>query len=144
MAGTRTKLSSETKQKSYHQVPLSAPALQLLVDMQAKAKGPCLFPGRDGKGHMVEIKTSWNHVRKAAQFDEPTRLHDVRHTLASILVSGGRSLPVIGALLGHSNSSTTNRYAHFVARSAARRDRDGRRRHLGGESAEIVPLRKGS
>jgi integrase len=139
--GTWTKLSSDTKQDTYHQIPLSGPALQLLVDMQAKTKGPYLFPGRDGRDHMVEIKTSWNHVRKVAQFDEPTRLHDVRHTLASILVSGGRGLPVIGAMLGHSNPSTTNRYAHLYLdplREAAE--------HVGAvvtqrPEAEVVPLR---
>jgi site-specific recombinase XerD len=40
-------------------------------------------------------------------------LHDLRHSFASIAVSGGASLPIIGALLGHKDVSTTQRYAHL-------------------------------
>ena len=40
-------------------------------------------------------------------------MHDLRHSYASILVSAGLSLPVIGALLGHAKPSTTARYAHL-------------------------------
>jgi site-specific recombinase XerD len=42
------------------------------------------------------------------------RIHDLRHSFASQLVSGGASLPLIGALLGHSNPNTTHRYAHLL------------------------------
>jgi len=40
------------------------------------------------------------------------RLHDLRHTVASIAVGQGASLPLIGRLLGHSQAQTTMRYAH--------------------------------
>jgi site-specific recombinase XerD len=42
------------------------------------------------------------------------RIHDLRHTFASLLVSGGMSLPMIGKLLGHSSPKTTQRYAHLL------------------------------
>jgi integrase len=42
------------------------------------------------------------------------RLHDLRHTYASLLASSGLSLPVIGALLGHTQPATTARYAHLL------------------------------
>ena len=46
---------------------------------------------------------------------KPTvRLHDLRHTYASLLISDGASLSVIGALLGHTQPSTTSRYAHLM------------------------------
>jgi site-specific recombinase XerD len=41
------------------------------------------------------------------------RVHDLRHSFASQLASQGASLPLIGALLGHSNPVTTHRYAHL-------------------------------
>ncbi len=42
------------------------------------------------------------------------RLHDLRHSYASILASSGLSLPIIGALLGHTQAATTHRYAHLL------------------------------
>ena len=42
------------------------------------------------------------------------RIHDLRHTFASLLVSGGASLEMIGKLLGHSQMRTTQRYAHMM------------------------------
>ena len=44
---------------------------------------------------------------------DDVRLHDLRHSFASVAVSGGASLPIIGALLGHTSSATTQRYAHL-------------------------------
>jgi site-specific recombinase XerD len=50
---------------------------------------------------------------KAALGLDDVRIHDLRHTYASILVSSGASLPMIGALLGHTQPQTTQRYAHL-------------------------------
>jgi site-specific recombinase XerD len=41
------------------------------------------------------------------------RVHDLRHTFASLLISGGATLPVVGKLLGHTQAKTTQRYAHL-------------------------------
>jgi integrase len=85
-------------------------------------------------------------VRTAAQLGD-TRIHDLRHTHASVGVSGGFNLLLIGKLLGHSQASTTERYAHLAddpQRQAA--DVIGNRiaAALGGRSAEAVPLRQTS
>ena len=71
-----------------------------------------LFPARTGEGPIGDIKKSWIAVCKAAGING-VRLHDLRHTYASVLASAGQSLPVIGALLGHTQPSTTARYAHL-------------------------------
>src|SRR5262249_54726694 len=109
-----SKPPSSTKQKDHHQVPLSAPALQLLADIRKRQRPRAgfVFPSHGTSGHLVEIKKSWRQITKAAGI-EGLRVHDLRHSYASQLVSGGASLPLIGALLGHSNPNTTARYAHL-------------------------------
>jgi integrase len=108
--GTWTKPGATTKQATAHRVPLSAPARQLLAGMARD--GEYLFPGKDG-GHRVGFQRPWPAVCKAAGI-KGVRLHDLRHTYASVLASSGQSLPVIGALLGHTQPGTTARYAHLV------------------------------
>src|SRR5262249_14499541 len=134
---------SSTKTAIDHAVPLSPPALALLSDMREKATTEYLFPGR-GVPHLTDIKAAWSTVAKDAKFDEPTRLHDLRHTVASILVSGGKTLPLIGALLGHASPATTNRYAHLYidpVRDAA--DQLGAV-VTGKDKAKVVPFQRGA
>ena len=127
--GVWTKPGSTTKQKTLHRVPLSAPARQLLNEMRTEAEKAAkkqgnsvsdyVFPGRV-KGHRQELKKAWRDlcitaeiVTVATETDAKgkertivtpsARIHDLRHTYASVLASAGLSLPVIGALLGHSS-----------------------------------------
>jgi integrase len=124
-AGVWTKPSAHTKQKREHRTPLSAPALALLQEMRAAADieddrrlrhglPPIahVFPGREGQP-LTEIKKSWASVCRAAGI-VGVRIHDLRHTYASVLASSGLSLPIIGALLGHTQPGTTARYAHLL------------------------------
>jgi integrase len=93
-------------------VPLSAPVRQLLAEMKAVADqraaganrepSPLLFPARrrargaaDGWGHLVQIKGHWRAICASAGL-RGVRVHDLRHSYASILASAGLSLPVIG------------------------------------------------
>jgi integrase len=116
-SGIWSKPPSSTKQKEHHQVPLSAPALQLLSGIdkrqwRAGEHGKFVFPSHGVTGHLTEIKKSWRLLTKAAGI-EGLRIHDLRHSYASQLVSGGASLALVGALLGHASPSTTARYAHL-------------------------------
>ena len=63
---------------------------------------------------MINLRKPWTRVCEHAGI-EGVRLHDLRHTAASIAVGQGASLPVIGRLLGHSQAQTTLRYAHVDA-----------------------------
>jgi integrase len=126
--GVWTKPSHNTKQKRVEHVPLGDRALELLVSMKGeRATGP-LFPGRF-TGVRTDLKRPWAQACKAAGLsvtdvvkgkrkqltrDRPAiRIHDLRHSYASHLVSNGVSLPIVGKLLGHTQPSTTMRYAHL-------------------------------
>jgi integrase len=117
-AGSWSKPPSSTKQKEFHEVPLSAPARQLLgeiLDAQAGKRGVVptfVFPGVGGTGHRTNLKRPWRQMCKAAGITG-LRIHDLRHSYASQLVSGGASLALVGALLGHSSPVTTARYSHL-------------------------------
>jgi integrase len=110
--GKWTKPGSTTKQKADHTVPLSAPAKQLLAELQRRTNSQWVFPADSAPGHRVAVQKSWLAVCKAAKI-VGLRIHDLRHSFASQLVSSGASLPLIGSLLGHSNPVTTHRYAHL-------------------------------
>jgi integrase len=156
-AGVWIKPSAHTKTKKVHRVPLSAPALLLLTGMQADAPTDCpfLFPttlnapkGADGKktySHLLEVRKTWTSVSKTAGIPG-VRVHDLRHTYASILASAGLSLPIIGALLGHTQAATTQRYAHLAddpLRAAT--ERVGAVVSGAGKAgADVVPMRRGA
>ena len=113
--GVWTKPSSLTKQRLEHRIPLSAPARQLLVELREAANKDAqfVFPGPGAKGHRDAPETAWAEICKAAAIVD-ARVHDLRHTHASLLVSAGWSLPTIGRLLGHTTPATTSRYAHLA------------------------------
>ena len=52
-------------------------------------------------------------IRKRAGLED-VRLHDLRHSFASVALAGGNSLYLIGKVLGHKQTSTTERYAHLA------------------------------
>ena len=65
-------------------------------------------------GRRSELQKAWQRIRKVAGLED-VRIHDLRHTFASVAVMNGMTLPMIGALLGHSQPRTTARYAHLAA-----------------------------
>lgn len=112
--GVWTKPSHMTKQKKQERLPLSQEALGVLKILQGrKDLSPYVFPGRLTGQPLKEIKTFWKKVCTEAGL-ENLRIHDLRHTHASHLVSSGMSLSIVGRLLGHTQASTTQRYAHLA------------------------------
>ena len=92
----------------------NAPTLEVLSNIPKLDGNPFVICGEKQGAHLVNLQKPWRRIRKAAQLED-VRLHDLRHSFASIAVAGGMSLPMIGALLGHSQPATTARYAHLSA-----------------------------
>ena len=138
--GKWIKPGATTKQKTAHEVPLSDAAQQLLKELRKRVPRNVewLFPAADG-GHRVDVKDSWASLCKAAAI-KGARVHDLRHTYASVLASAGLSLPIIGALLGHATPTTTARYAHLYDDPLRAATERASAVITGTTPAEIVPL----
>jgi integrase len=138
--GKWTKPHTATKQKREHTVPLSAPARALLAArlQRRDASSPWVFPGRNGARDDLK---AWPRICKAAGLTD-LHIHDLRHTYASQLASAGFSLPVIGALLGHTQPQTTARYAHLFDDPLREATERVGAIIAGEQNAEILPLNK--
>lgn len=93
---------------------LSAAAVELIAELRENRRdpeSPYLLPGRSKGKPLNNLSKSWRRVCERAGISG-VRLHDLRHTAASIAVGRGVNLPVIGRLLGHRQAQTTLRYAH--------------------------------
>jgi integrase len=95
-------------------IHLNAAALTILARLPRVAGNPYVIVGDRRGGHLVNLTKPWHLLRSAARLDD-VRLHDLRHTHASVGAAAGLGLPMIGALLGHTQAATTHRYAHLAA-----------------------------
>jgi integrase len=111
--GVWTKQAHSTKQRKMEHVPVSSVVLGILKQMKEQANSPFLFPGKTPGEYLKNPKKAWQTIRKKADIPD-VRIHDLRHTYASHLVSSGLSLSIVGKLLGHTQASTTQRYAHLA------------------------------
>ena len=100
---------SKTGQKI---IPLNLAALEILKGVPKVFGQDYVFPALGGMNYYKGATKVWTIVRDMADLKD-VRLHDLRHSFASLAVSDGASLPIIGALLGHADSATTQRYAHL-------------------------------
>jgi integrase len=97
--GMLTVLRSKNGRPRY--IPLSPIAVAIL-ERQATRRLP-------GNPHVFP---SWRRAKKAAGLPDDLRVHDLRHSFASALANAGTPLNEIGTVLGHTQLSTTTRYAH--------------------------------
>lgn len=126
-------------------VPMASAALKMLADLPRKSEW--VLPATTGDGHIVGLQRAWETIREWCGLEE-VRIHDLRHSFASFAAADGASLYLIGKVLGHTQTRTTEKYAHLnddplraVADRAAARIANA----LGlndGYTAEIVKLRK--
>ena len=107
---------SKTGKKTIH---LSDAALEVLSRIPRLTDNPYVICGERPGAHLVNLQKPWRRIRRLAGLDD-VRIHDLRHSFASVAAAQGLSLPVIGALLGHSQPATTARYAHLAQDPLAR------------------------
>ena len=143
VVGKWNKPAALTKTAIDHEVPLSAPARQLLSEIaeQRQHSDVYVFPSASATGHVVDVKDSWGRICKAAAISN-LRIHDLRHSFASYLASSGVGLPMIGALLGHTQPQTTHRYAHLFDDPLRAATEKVGAIITGQPNAEVVPIGK--
>lgn len=93
-------------------ITLNAPAMLVLRSMDRF--GACVIPGANPELPRADLKKPWMAVTAAAAL-EGLRIHDLRHSFASVGAGAGLGLPIVGKLLGHTQAATTQRYAHLDA-----------------------------
>jgi len=123
----RSCLHLEDSKTGRKRVPLAAPALELLERAVREDGNPYVCWGQKTGKHYQNLYQAWDKIRTACGLRD-VRIHDLRHTFASYGAAEGIGLYQIGKVLGHTQTSTTERYAHLgpdPVRDAA--ERIGRR-----------------
>lgn len=95
-------------------IPLSQAASRVLENIDRVDENSYVFIGKKEEQHITDLQRPWRRVRSRAGLDD-VRIHDLRHTFASMGISVGGSLPIIGGLLGHRTPQATAVYAHLSA-----------------------------
>jgi integrase len=93
-------------------VPLSDGALALLATMPRNMDCKWAFANPETSKPYVSIFNAWNTARKSVGLSD-VRMHDLRHSFASLLINSGRTLYEVQHILGHTQVKTTQRYAHL-------------------------------
>jgi len=107
--------ATNSKSRRVRSVPLNDSAIEVLTSLDTRERGGPLFRGKRGEPLRYVAKV-WSRVRAAAGLPH-LRLHDLRHQFASFLVNDGRTLYEVQAILGHSSSKVTERYAHLSTKT---------------------------
>jgi integrase len=90
-------------------IPANAPALEILAGLERTSEWA--LPTARGTSP-VSLSRPWSRIRRRAGLED-LRIHDLRHSFASVGAAAGLGLPLIGKLLGHTQPATTHRYAHL-------------------------------
>lgn len=108
--------ASNSKSKRTRAVPLNESALWVLEQARMQGDFEHIFANPATGIPFVTITRVWYRIRKQVGISN-LRIHDLRHSFASLLVSGGRSLYEVQQILGHSDPKVTMRYAHLSAKA---------------------------
>ncbi|WP_421730768.1 tyrosine-type recombinase/integrase [Brevundimonas sp.] len=105
----RTKTGGST---GVHRIHLNDEALAVLAGL-TRSGSSFVFPSTSGTSATGNVARSWDRVKERAGLSG-LRMHDLRHSFASFALAAGGSLFLVGRALGHTDSRTTERYAHHT------------------------------
>ncbi|NMM15466.1 MAG: tyrosine-type recombinase/integrase [Rhodoferax sp.] len=105
-----------SKSRKIRVVPLNDSALDVLAQLDTEDDFESLFVNRQTGKPYTTIMRVWTRLRLKAGLPH-LRIHDLRHQYASFLVNAGRTLYEVQQILGHSDPSVTQRYAHLSTKS---------------------------
>jgi integrase len=134
---------SKTGAKIVH---LNAPALEVLAGIEPQNENRWVIVGAKAGSHLINLEKPWRRIRARARLDD-VRLHDLRHSFASVAVGLGEGLPMFGKLFGHTQTQTTARYAHLASdpvKAATERVGAALAGMMTGKRGAVVPLLKAS
>lgn len=125
-------------------IPLGPPALTILAATERREGTDWVFPAESDDSTFQGTEKVWRKVRAKAGMPD-LRMHDLRHSFASMGLAAGDNLAIIGKLLGHADVKTTARYAHLAddpVKQAAVRISGSIAAALDGNRGEVLKLRK--
>ena len=105
-------LKLEDSKTGPRSIPLNERAKFVLEQIVPRDNNPYVIAGKNPSSYLVNLRKPWKIVCERAQL-QGVRIHDLRHTFASLGIAADVSLYEISKLLGHASVTTTQRYAHL-------------------------------
>jgi len=100
-------------------IPLPREAHQIITSLPRMRGNPYVILGETAESHLVNLQKPWLRIRAAAGLED-VRMHDLRHTYASVAVMSGIDPFLLKEIMGHKNLQTTLRYSHFADEAVQR------------------------
>jgi integrase len=125
---------------------LNPATVELLTALPRFAGNPHVFPGKRRGTHLATVRRLWLAVCATADL-EGLRIHDLRHSVASMAAGAGESLLVIARMLGHKQMATTMRYSHWADDPLRRAVTETGQRidaAMKGTATPVTPLKRGA
>lgn len=110
---TYTHLELPDSKTGRRRVPLPRDAYEILMSLPRMEGNPHVILGNTPTGYLTDLEKPWQRIRKRAGLED-VRLHDLRHTYASVAVNNGIDPFMLKEIMGHKNLSTTLRYSHLA------------------------------